>query len=96
MRAPFNDSKPPYQFKPVRGGHFVLGSQYGSISCKEFSLFGIIINEDKEGDGETSDDESSDEENESISITEDSEADDDNTESESKSGPQVCTYESNK
>ena len=93
MRAPFHDSKPPYKFKPVRGGRFFLGSQYGSISRKKFCMIAIVTQMDKEGDGETSDEESSDEENESISITEDSEADD-NT--DPKSGLKVCSYESNK
>ena len=34
--------QPPYQFQPVKGGIFSVGSQYGSISLSGFSIWSII------------------------------------------------------
>ena len=36
--------QPPYQFKPVKGGEFPIGSRYGSICINEFSLWTIMMN----------------------------------------------------
>ena len=84
MKAPLNNGIPPYKFKDLPGGHFSPGNQYGSISCTEFSLFGIYLElediEDNAGEGEdsTSDEEDgSSQENEDPPNNEDSETDDD-------------------
>ena len=35
---------PPYNFKPLPGGHFPLNELYGEISTKKFSIFTILQN----------------------------------------------------
>ena len=37
--ATASSDQPPYQFKPVEGGEFPIGSRYGSIYITEFSLW---------------------------------------------------------
>ena len=43
VRAPLNNGTPPYQFKPLPGGVFKPGSQYGSISCTKFCLIAEVL-----------------------------------------------------
>ena len=43
VRAPLNNGTRPYQFKPLPGGRFMPGSQYGSISCTEFCLIAEVL-----------------------------------------------------
>ena len=78
VRAQLNNGTPPYIFEAlqIQGGYFTPGSQYGSISSTEFSLFGILWQEDEGGEDSTSDEEDgSSQENEDPSSSEDSETD---------------------
>ena len=53
--APVDAPSLPYQFTIVEEGKFSIGSQYGAIDCKEFSLVcveAIINNEDDKNNGE--------------------------------------------
>ena len=74
--APVDTPSLPYQFRIVEGGEFSIGSRYGSIDRKEFSLVCEVImtNEEEEEEetsngeeggpqphGDTSDDDNSDE-----------------------------------
>ena len=45
-----NNGGLPYQFKLLQGGQFTPGSQYGSISCTQFSLIGILFGGNGEED----------------------------------------------
>ena len=48
VRATLNNGGLPYQFGILPGGCFTPKTQYGSISCTQFSLIGVIL----EGNGE--------------------------------------------
>ena len=41
-KAEHVDKAHPYQFKEVAGGHFSVGSEYGSLDCSSFSFIAII------------------------------------------------------
>ena len=74
MKAPLNNGIPPYQFEIFPGGHFSPGNQYGSISCAEFSLFGLYLElediEDNAGEGEGSTSDDNSQQNEDTHISE--------------------------
>ena len=50
VRATLNNGGLPFQFKLLQGGQFTPGSQYGSISCTQFSLIGILFGGNREED----------------------------------------------
>ena len=50
VRATLNNGGLPYQFKILQGGQFTPESQYGSISCTQFSLIGILFGGNGEED----------------------------------------------
>ena len=43
VRASLNNGGLPYQFELLPGGCFTPKSQYGSISCTQFSLIGVLL-----------------------------------------------------
>ena len=97
MKAPLNNGIPPYQFKNLPGGHFSPGNQYGSISCTEFSLFGLYLelediedNAGEEGEGSTSDDNSH--QNEDTHISEENVLQPSNCEGSSKAQLYLYIY----
>ena len=52
--APVDTPSLPYQFRIVEGGDFSIGSRYGSIDRKEFSLVCEVIMTNEEEEEETS------------------------------------------
>ena len=54
-RAPLNKSVPPYNFRPINGGRFIVGSQYGEIELQSFSAVVIGQVEDDPSDDDGSD-----------------------------------------
>ena len=52
--APVDTPSLPYQFRIVEGGEFSIGSRYGSIDRKEFSLVCEVIMTNEEEEEETS------------------------------------------
>ena len=49
MRATLNNRGLPYQFKVLEGGCFTPENQYGSISCTQFSLIGVLLGGNRVG-----------------------------------------------
>ena len=88
MKAPLNNGILPYQFKPLPGGCFTPRNQYGSISCKEFSLFGLYLElediEDNTGEGEGSTSDDNSQQNEDTHISEENDLQLSNHEGNSK------------
>ena len=87
VRATFNNGGLPYLFEVLPGGCFSQGNRYGSISCTQFCLIGISLEENEDGQGKnggqnrgpdnTSEEEdSSSQDNEDPSNSENSETDD--------------------
>ena len=95
MKAPLNNGIPPYKFKDLPRGRFSPGNQYGSISCTEFSLFGIYLEDieddaGEEGEGSTSDDNS--QQNEETHISEENDLQLSNYEGSSKTQLYLYIY----
>ena len=49
VKAALNNRGFPYQFKVLEGGYFTPENQYGSISCTQFSLIGVLLGGNEEG-----------------------------------------------
>ena len=52
VRATLNNEGLPYQFELLPGGHFTPKSQFGSISCTQFSLIGVLLGGNGKGQEE--------------------------------------------
>ena len=96
MKAPVNNGIPPYQFEVLPGGHFSPGNQYGSISCTEFSLFGLYLHlediEDNAGEGEDSTSDDNSHENEETHISEENDLQPSNYDGSSKTQLYLYIY----
>ena len=96
MKAPLNNGIPPYKFKDLPGGHFSPGNQYGSISCTEFSLFGLYLPlediEDNAGEGEGSTSDDNSQQNEDTHISEENVLQPSNCEGSSKTQLYLYIY----
>ena len=94
MRAPLNNGIPPYHFKPILGGDFTPGNQYGSISCKKFSLFVIrYIRKDEEDNTSDEEDGSSQENEDPPNYNEASETDNHMNQITNKNSQEHSEYE---